>query len=220
VDTQIAFERNNYVRLQKKYDIKLCDLNAEEGIIKKVPAPISIKELKIANLVLNVDFIISVAKLKIHSVAKITGCLKNMMGCLPGRYWKVAVHSDASRRVVDINQIVKPDYGIIDGIIGNEVDEVVPHTVRSNIVIAGHDCVAVDAVAAECMGVHASDVTHLVLAESKQLGIASLPKINVRGIEIEKVRKNYNTTRTLWSIVRTTTEKYYGRLLERIIQKK
>jgi len=60
-----------------------------------------------------------------------------------------------------------------------------------NIVIAGRDPVAVDAVGAAVMGMPPSEVKHLRLAEEKGLGTCDLNKIEVVGEPVEGVKKKF-----------------------------
>jgi len=63
--------------------------------------------------------------------------------------------------------------------------------VKMDLVIAGTDPVAVDAVGAAVMGVSPTEVEHLVLAEKKGLGTCQLENIEVVGEPIERVRRNF-----------------------------
>ena len=60
-----------------------------------------------------------------------------------------------------------------------------------NLVIAGTDPVAVDAVGAAVMGINPTEVEHLVLAEKKGLGTCNLEDITLLGEPIEKVRRKF-----------------------------
>ena len=61
-----------------------------------------------------------------------------------------------------------------------------------NLVIAGTDPVAVDAVGAAVMGISPSDVKHLRLAEKAGLGTCTLENITVLGEPVERVRKKFS----------------------------
>ncbi|MCK5593558.1 DUF362 domain-containing protein, partial [Candidatus Bathyarchaeota archaeon] len=80
---------------------------------------------------------------------------------------------------------------VVDGIIAGEGHETSGNPVEMNLVIAGIDPVAVDAVGAAVMGISPTDVKHLVLAEKKGLGTCDLEKITVLGEPIEKVKRKF-----------------------------
>jgi uncharacterized protein (DUF362 family) len=63
-----------------------------------------------------------------------------------------------------------------------------------NLVIAGVDPVAVDAVGAAVMGIPPTDIAHLALAEKQRLGTCNLQNITVLGQPIEKVAKKFRRT--------------------------
>jgi uncharacterized protein (DUF362 family) len=85
---------------------------------------------------------------------------------------------------------------VIDGIVAGEGHENSGNPVEMNLVIAGTDPVAVDAVGAAVMGIPPTSVKHLVLAEKKGLGTCNLEQITVLGEPIEKVRKKFNRSLT------------------------
>ena len=79
----------------------------------------------IANGALDSDGIISLPKLKTQGFLKLTGAVKNQMGCIPGRR-KGAYHrelerpADFARMLIDLNMFLKPRLYIMDGIMAME----------------------------------------------------------------------------------------------------
>jgi uncharacterized protein (DUF362 family) len=176
---------NNYDKLAKEFNAKLIDLDMDEKIIKKVRKPIRFNEFPIAKSVLDSEYIINAAKLKIHSTAKVTLCLKNLFGCIPGRI-KVLIHPFINDAIHDYMQIFKSDLNIIDGIVGNQNDECIPNPVRSDIIIGGYDALSVDIVGTRCMDIDPEEVKYLKLLNYEN------KKIEVIGEKIEDVKKKYN----------------------------
>jgi uncharacterized protein (DUF362 family) len=60
-----------------------------------------------------------------------------------------------------------------------------------NVVIAGVDPVATDAVGAAVMGIQPATVQHLLYAEQKQLGTLDLRAIQVLGEPIAQVQQRF-----------------------------
>jgi uncharacterized protein (DUF362 family) len=60
-----------------------------------------------------------------------------------------------------------------------------------NLVIAGTDPVAVDAVGAAVMAISPENVKHLRLAEESGLGTCHLERIQIVGEPVEKVRRKF-----------------------------
>jgi len=189
-DTLEAFQVAGVNALAERWNIKLVDLNKDEFLEVSPPNPLALKNVKIAKTSLE-STIISVPKLKPHRMATITLSLKNMMGAVTP---KGSIHNPLSEKIVDLASIIKPSIAVIDGIIAGEGHETSGNPVEMNLVIAGTDPVAVDAVGAAVMSIPPESVKHLRLAEEKGLGTCNLKQITVLGEPIEKVKKKFRAS--------------------------
>lgn len=189
-DTFEAFRVAGIDALAKKWNVKLVDLNKDEFIEVKPANPLALKKVKIAKTALE-SAIISVPKLKPHRMARVTLSLKNMMGAVAP---KGSIHNPLSEKIVDLASILKPSVAVVDGIIAGEGHETSGNPVEMNLVIAGVDPVAVDAVGAAVMGIPPESVKHLRLAEERGLGTCNLKRIEVIGEPIERVRRKFRTS--------------------------
>lgn len=187
-DTFQAFKVAGVDRVAEKYNVKLVDLN-KDAFVKVHPSdPFSLKTIRVAKTALE-SVIISVPKLKPHRIAKVTLSLKNMMGTLAS---KGSMHRGRlSKNIVDLASTVRPSLSVVDGIIAGEGHETSGNPVQMDIVIAGSDPVAVDAVGASIMDIPPADVKHLVYAEQKGLGTCNLEEIEVLGSSIEEVKRKF-----------------------------
>lgn len=83
------------------------------------------RSFELLNAVLDADLVVSAAKLKTHGLAYYTGAVKNLYGCIPGLD-KAAMHAAYSdkrvfnRVLVDLCEVVKPGFSLVDGVIGME----------------------------------------------------------------------------------------------------
>jgi uncharacterized protein (DUF362 family) len=187
-DTFEAFKVAGIDAVAERWGLKLVDLNKDEFVEVHPPRPLSLKKVKIAKTALD-SAIISVPKLKPHRIATVTLSLKNMMGALAS---KGSMHKGKlSENIVDLASILKPRVAVVDGIIAGEGHESSGNPVEMDLVIAGTDPVAVDAIGAEVMGIPSTDVQHLVLAEKKGLGTCKLEEITVLGEPLETVRRKF-----------------------------
>lgn len=187
-DTFQAFKVAGIDKVGEKWNTKLVDLNKDTFVEVYPPNPLALKKVKVAKTALQ-SLIISVPKLKLHRMAIVTLGLKNMMGALAS---KGNMHNGhLNENIVDLASMLKPSLTVIDGIIAGEGHETSGNPVEMNLVIAGADPVAVDAVGAAVMGVLPEEVKHLVLAEKKGLGTCRLEEIEVIGERIENVRWNF-----------------------------
>jgi len=202
-DTFRAFEVNGYSDLAKEFNARLVDLNKDEIIRKKIPKPFRFKELPFAKTVFECDYLINVAKLKTHSVSLVTLCLKNLFGTVVPRRNRVIVHPSINKGICDIAQVIYPDFNFIDGIIGNQLDEVISNPVNSGILIGGNDALAVDLVASLCMGIDPGQVEHLRLAQK----LFGKREIEVIGEKIEDVVKEYEVGSLFATKIRHAGEK-------------
>lgn len=212
-DTMEAFNQNGYDKVARRFGVELVDCNIAPSVKLAVPDHLSVRHLRVSQAVAEADLRISVAKLKIHSVGLVTGVLKNMMGVLPGRKWKLVVHANVHKRVVDLNSLVRPHYGLIDGFIGNQVDEVVSHPVEVGLVLGGRDPVALDSVAAACMGVDPNSVPYLRKCAEKGWGALDPQRIVVTGVPIEDAARKFKSDKGLATWLRVNSQKAYGYVL-------
>jgi len=189
-DTLEAFRVAGVDTVAERWQAKMVDLNKDEFIEFVPKNPLALKRVKIAKTALE-STIISVPKLKPHRLAGVTLSLKNMMGAVKA---KGTIHNHLSQKIVDLVSIIKPSVAVIDGIIAGEGHETSGNPVEMNLVIAGTDPVAVDAVGAAVMGISPESVKHLHLAEEIGLGTCRLEQIEVLGEPIEKVRRKFRTS--------------------------
>jgi len=188
-DTFQAFKVAGVDAVAERWGVKLVDLNKDEFVEVYPPNPLSLKKVRVAKTALE-STIISVPKLKPHRIATVTLSLKNMMGALTS---KGTMHKGKlSPKIADLASILKPSIAVIDGMIAGEGHETSGNPIEMNLVIAGTDPVAVDAIGAAVMGISPTDVRHLLLAEKKGLGTCNLEEITVLGEPIEKVKRNFH----------------------------
>jgi len=189
-DTLEAFRVAGVDAVAERWEAKLVDLNRDEFIEVAPKNPLALRKVKIAKTALE-STIVSVPKLKPHRMADVTLSLKNMMGVVTP---KGSMHNHLSQKIADLASIMKPSLAVIDGIVAGEGHETSGNPVEMNLVIAGTDPVATDAVGAAVMGITPETVKHLLLAEDRGLGTCRLERIEILGEPIEKVRKKFRTS--------------------------
>jgi len=126
LDTDEVFAALGYAALARKYDgVALLDLNHAPLTTRQQPECRVFPEMILPEIAFT-HYIISVPVLKAHSLAGLTGSLKNMMGFAPpehysGRYgsWKKAVfHGRMQQSIIDLNRYITPDLTVMDASIG------------------------------------------------------------------------------------------------------
>lgn len=173
------------------------DLNLDEVLRVPLPTHASrLKELFLPKIVLGVDFLVSVAKLKTHHWAGVTLSLKNMFGIVPGACYgwpKNVLHwAGIDNSILDINAVARPDFAIIDGIVGMEGNGPIQGTPKdAGVLILGDDPVAVDATACRIIELRPEKVRYLRQA-GILLGNLESSKIQQAGEKLESVRTRFS----------------------------
>ncbi len=148
--------------------------------------------------VLDCDRLISVPPLKTHSCAT-TLALKNYVGILPthpsGVVRKGDVHQgDFQKGFIDLFSYHPADYSVLEGFWSTEGNG--PQwgdNLQHNVVVAGADAVAVDAVGSELMGFNADDIDYLHYAAAKGFGTFNFEQIRLAGTPREKATRVFST---------------------------
>ena len=168
--------------------VKLIDLNAEPHMEVDVPGGRSLKKVTVAKSFTDYDCILSVPKLKVHCWSLSTLSMKNMMG---GILPKGIMHDDLAQKIVDLNRAFGPELTVIDGIVGCQGHELACDPINSEVIIAGEDFVATDAVGSFLMGLCPEEIPYLQLAKKAGLGENDMEKIEYIGEQIGRIRKKY-----------------------------
>jgi len=189
-DTLDAFKVAGVDGVARRLNVRMVDLNKDEFVEVHPPNARTLNKVKIAKTALE-STIVSVPKLKPHRQAGATLSLKNMMGAMTP---KGSMHGHLDQNIVDLASVIRPCVAVIDGIIAGEGHETSGNPVEMNLVIAGIDPVAVDAVGAAVMGISIEHVKHLRLAEECGLGTCHLERIQVVGEPVEKVQRKFRTS--------------------------
>jgi len=84
-----------------------------------------IQQVELLSPVLEADLVISLAKAKTHGFMSMTGCVKNMFGCIPGLgkprlHRKFPKREDFASMLVDVCLSVNPGFSILDAVYGME----------------------------------------------------------------------------------------------------
>lgn len=114
--------------------------------------------------------LINLPVLKTHVVSTMTLGMKNLMGILP-RPDRRAMHTfGIAQSIVDMNRGIKPDLIIVDGSVGQDGEgPLYGDRADLQVLVAGHDSLAVDLACCQIVGVRPGGVPHLRLALT-QLG--------------------------------------------------
>ena len=192
-DTEAVLESVRLRQYTGRLNGNFVDLNIDDvqRVALKTRAS-RLKELYFPKTVLGADFVVSMPKMKTHHWAGVTLSLKNMFGIVPGGCYgwpKNVLHwAGIENSILDINAAVRPDFAIVDGILGMEGNGPIQGTPKSaNVLVFGNDPVAVDATCCRIMGLLPEKVKYLAGAGTL-LGHVAAEKIEQLGESIGSVR--------------------------------
>jgi uncharacterized protein (DUF362 family) len=187
-DTTKAFEELGYQKLVEEFpNVQLEDIRLSEIVWKQIPKPYHTREMPFNTSIFNHDYVVNIAKMKTHSLAGVTLCLKNIFGFIPTRKQKLMYHPFIRKALLDMNQIVPSHFCMVDGVWGNEFDEVQSTPKHTGAVIAGENMLSVDIIAAEIMGINLNDTDTYRMA----FELWGDPEINLIGSGLDEVKTSY-----------------------------
>lgn len=188
---------------------KIIYFDEEPLVDVEIPGATFFKHAEVFKPFLDADVVINLPKMKVHLAGTVTLGLKNWNGIVPNVHpsgQQQGVHRiDLGQKMADMYRIRKADLTIIDALIGMEGQG--PHAgtpVEMNLVIAGTDTVAVDAVSASIMGFEPMEVPAIRCAGTDGLGEMDLNRIDIVGEPLNRVRRFFNVPMAiLWECTRT-----------------
>ena len=145
--------------------------------------------------------VIHLPTMKTHVFTTITGAMKNAFGGLLNfqRHW---THSVIHETLVDLLRIQKKIhpgiFALTDGTFaGSGPGPRAMQWHEKNVLLAGSDQVAVDAVAAKMMGFDPMSIDFIRIADEHGLGCGQISKINIVGEDISDVNWQFQSGNTL-----------------------
>lgn len=193
----LALEWLGFKPILEKWGARWVNLSKGPTVMKTVQGHY-LKETPLPEIFLG-SYFISLAKLKTNSLSTITCILKNQFGCLPAVDKKI-YHPHLAEVIADVNKLMPPDFGIVDGIIGQGGPQGpafgVP--IHSQVLIAGHDPVAVDTACAHLMGFPPHSIAHL--RQAAHLGVGAM-RYALASDGLDRASWNYRGSPLEWLIV-------------------
>jgi uncharacterized protein (DUF362 family) len=174
VDCEKVIQSSGYLDLQPVENGKIFD------------------QIKCWELVKQADVIISVPKLKTHDQTEMTCAIKKLKGLLTDKAKKAMHQEGLFDGVIDLLSVVKPRLAVVDAIVCQEgVGPVFGKPVEMNLVLAGKDVVAVDAVCARLIGYDPEETLLTKNAAARGLGVMDAASIDIIGEPLEAVQRRF-----------------------------
>ena len=192
LDSIRCMETAGIAEVARKLGVEVVDLNREEHVEVRARDAFVMERFAIARTAAEADVIVSLPVIKTHVRTGITCGLKNMKGVLPGDEKKRTHRLGLDRGIVDLNRVAKPAFTVVDGIIGVQgawgSDSDAVDRVPLDLISAGSDVVAIDAVCATIAGFDVGEILHIQGAAKANLGVCDMRLIEVRGERIDSVK--------------------------------
>ena len=166
-----AYRIMGFHDLCEKFNVTAVNFSEEEKVKIPLEKGLYFKEITVPAEAFKADLIIGIPKIKTHKYAKLTCSLKNMFGMIPNPK-RVIYHNHLDEAIVDINQAFgRKTIALVDGIVSMEGNGPVYGTpVKTDVILASTDLVALDYVVAKMIGLDPDDIPYIRLAESVGLG--------------------------------------------------
>jgi uncharacterized protein (DUF362 family) len=189
-----AFYRSNTNKICDKYEkVTWHNMSRHDRVEQHHEKNAILKTIEVPRILLDLDFI-TIPVMKTHDKSTITCALKNQWGCLSKL--RHEYHLVLNKALADINSVVRPLFTVVDATIALEGSG--PKNGRPKVmdlILSGHDPVAVDCVAAEIMGFDSSTIEHLHFCAHRGLGNSELSEIDIVGEKIDAHRTHFAEAR-------------------------
>jgi len=166
------------------------DISAVEVMNEKAQR---LKNMQVIKVVQDVDFVVSVAKLKTHGMMVYTGAVKNLFGVIPGLikaeyHFKMKSSENFAQHLIDISEYCKPVFSVIDAIEGMEGDGPSAGQKRyAGLVLAAMSPYALDTAAAEIIGIKPHTIPTIKAAADRGLFSGDVRDLVVQGVQLADI---------------------------------
>ena len=210
----------------KKMNIKIQEFRSPVPR-KSIRNDHTLKQFKHDRLMIESDVIINLPKLKSHQQLALTGAIKNLYGCIPGKR-KAKYHYQFGDRdnlfaemLIENYELIRPTFTLVDAIVameGNGPARGRPKNV--GLLIAGKDAVSIDRILCEIIGLPPELLRTLTAAKTLGVGNTELENIELVGALLGEIKVRdflkaqampikFELTRVIRSIVRNLYYRYF-----------
>jgi uncharacterized protein (DUF362 family) len=182
-ETFEAADVSGLTAVARKLGVPIVDINREPYDEVPVQYPYGLPTIPLCKTLAEADLIISVPIIKAHFFCGMTLSCKNLQGTMPWRNKRRTHRVAVDAGLSDIFSVVRPGFAIVDGTVGQHSKV----TFRSNLIIAGRDCVAVDATITRAVGLPPDRVGHLRFNAERGFGVIREDQIEVKGVSTKEM---------------------------------
>jgi uncharacterized protein (DUF362 family)/Pyruvate/2-oxoacid:ferredoxin oxidoreductase delta subunit len=189
-DLRRVCEKTGVLDVIEQEGVRLADMDTAV----RVKTRGQFHHFEVARGVHEADVVINLPKLKTHGMMTLTGAVKNLFGCIPGKrkiqwHFNTGVNRDAfARMLVELSALIRPALTVMDAVVGMEGNGPGSGDPRPiGVVMAANDPVALDAVAGAIVGAGPETLYVIRAAAVAGIGETNLERISLRGEPLEAV---------------------------------
>jgi uncharacterized protein (DUF362 family) len=182
-ETFEAADVSGLTAVAKKLGVPIVDINREPYDEIPVQSPYGLPTVPLCKTLAEADLIISVPIIKAHFFCGMTISCKNLQGTMPWRNKRRTHRVAVDAGLSDIFSVVRPGFAVVDGTVGQHSKV----TFKSNMIIAGRDCVAVDSTITRAVGLPPDRVGHLRWNSDRGFGVMCEDQIEVKGASVKEL---------------------------------
>lgn len=167
----VAFRILGIEKLAKKYKVGLVNLSDTKFQVVPNPGGKKLDHLKVSEVLINADCIITMPIVKTHRLSTLTCALKNQWGCI--HEFRHNYHTILNQAIADVNIFFKNKitFVVADALVGMEATGPKTGTpIEVGHVFASPDLVALDTAMADMMGFDKKKIKHLKCAQDTGVG--------------------------------------------------
>ena len=186
--TEEAFVTSGIAEAAKRSGAKL--LAFESARLVKIESGEALNPFYMTEAVLSHDIVVDLPKLKLHRLARYTGAIKNLYGCIPGGakqryhmlYQERADYQEYwGKPLVDVYEAVNPDLTVMDAVMGLDEDGPAANGTprKTGAILASKNGAALDIAACRMIGFDPLWVP--AVAEAVRRGLADPAAVGIDG---------------------------------------
>ena len=185
--------KSGYAGFMREMEIKAQPFEDVREVATGLEGPL--RNIEVGTPPLDADVLINLPKLKTHAQMYMTLAVKNLFGCIAGKR-KLGWHLKAGRNyeyfgrmLLQVAKAVSPALTVVDGVLameGNGPNSGAPREI--GVIVAGTDCVAVDAVICAMLSIDPNVLYTHRAAREQGWGVTALDEIELKGVALDEVR--------------------------------
>jgi len=195
--TRLALKKSGIQQICDEEEVECFPLAQSERKIYPVKNSLVLDQVTSSKLLEQADIIINLPKIKTHGLTVLTCCVKNMFGTvISGNKQKLHLRfpriDDFTSALLDIYSVSQPQITLVDGYYCQEGrGPAAGDVVKLDLILAGYDGIALDALVCKIIGLNPNDVIYLPKAQQHKLGSINLEDFDLEGETLAEVQRDF-----------------------------